>query len=149
MRFLGWKNIELLPLQLYSLDISPDDFFLFETMKSHLKFIDFPDSGCLDTWKENKLNTFTNDSFFEVFKNLREQWNPAISVKRDNLGHCKNLHFIINSFRISQSISLHVLTVTPKFQPYPFGTFLKGKLQRPFFSLENRFFFSNKLFSHS
>ena len=77
-------NIERLPRPPYSPDLAICDFFLFPTVKDHLRGRKIESREVLGTAITEALQTVTRDGLQHVFRTWLERWDTCIKAKVSN-----------------------------------------------------------------
>ena len=78
---MGDLNIEPLQHSPYSPDLAICDFFLFPTVKDHLRGRKFESREELGTAITEALRTVTRDGLQHVFRTWVERWDKCIKAK--------------------------------------------------------------------
>ncbi len=87
LHFLQYHSIQLLPHPLYSLDLNPCDYWIFNRIKSPLRGMWLPTIDNLHDSVEKTMNEIEPQEFQSAMERLPEWMRKCVAASRDYFEH--------------------------------------------------------------
>ena len=78
----GW---EVLPHPLYSPDLAPTDFHLFQSLSNAMRGVPFSSGAELRAWLDEFFESKSNNFYRKGIENLVERWEEVVDTNREHI----------------------------------------------------------------